>query len=126
MKIDKTIRDETRYIALWVLIFSALMQAVFLIIGMWDYTVALGNLLGGFFAVFNFFLMGLSVQKAITKDDDKARKAVMRTSLLYRNMMLLAVAGIGALLAVFNVFATIIPFFFPRVAIALRPIFKKS
>lgn len=126
MKVDHTILKETRYIALWVLVFSIFEQAVFLIAGIWDYTALTGNLLGAFFAIFNFFLMGLSVQKAISKEDDKARKTVMRASLLYRNMMLLAVAALGALLPVFNVFAVIVPLFFPRIAIALRPIFKKS
>lgn len=47
MKIDATVRRETIYIAVWVGILSLLMEAVFLIIGKWDYTVLLGNLLSG-------------------------------------------------------------------------------
>ena len=38
-KLDATVRQETKYIAVWVLLFSAVMEAVFLIIGKWDYTV---------------------------------------------------------------------------------------
>ncbi len=47
MKIDAIVRRETIYIAVWVGILSLLMEAVFLIIGKWDYTVLLGNLLSG-------------------------------------------------------------------------------
>ena len=50
-KINKVIWLETFYIAAWTLIFSMLMQAVFLVID-WDYTVLLGNLLGAFAGVF--------------------------------------------------------------------------
>ena len=51
---DKVIKKETRFIAVWELILSAAMEAVFLIIGKWDYTVLLGNLLSGSVAVLNF------------------------------------------------------------------------
>ena len=54
-KIDATVLKETKYILFWALILSALMQAVFLIIRQWDYTVLLGNLLSGGSAVLNFF-----------------------------------------------------------------------
>ena len=71
-KIDRTILVETAYIAAAVLIFSMLMQSVFLIIGKWDTTVLFGNLLGGGAAVLNFFLMGLGVQKALGKEQKEA------------------------------------------------------
>ena len=66
--IDPVVWKETKYIALWSLVFSAVMQAVFLIIGMWDYTVLLGNLLGYAAIVLNYFGIGLTVQKALTKE----------------------------------------------------------
>jgi len=52
-KVDKTVLNETKYIALWVFLFSILMQAVFLVIGKWDYAVLFGNLLSATFAVIN-------------------------------------------------------------------------
>ena len=126
MKVDRTVKKETGYIALFVLILSVFMEGVFLIAGYFDYTVILGNLLGGSAAILNFFLMGLAVQKAVTKEDTKDAKSVLRVSLLYRNMMLIAIAALGALLPPFNVFAVIIPLFFPRIAIAFRPLFNKN
>ena len=41
-KIEPVVYKETANIALWTLILSAIMQAVFLVIGKWDYTVLLG------------------------------------------------------------------------------------
>ena len=77
-KIDPTVLKETKYIALWVLIFSALMQAVFLVLRAWDYTVLLGNLLGGGVAVLNFLLMGITVQNALQKEEKTLRESKCR------------------------------------------------
>lgn len=119
-KIDTAVKTETLYIAVWVLILSALMQAVFLLVGHWDYTVLTGNLLGGAAAVLNFFLMGLGVQKAVTQDEQTARSTV-KLSQTGRLMMLLGFAIIGLVVPVFHTVAVLVPLLFPRVAIALRP-----
>lgn len=124
-KIDPTVRRETVYIAVWVIIFSAVMEAVFLIGGWWDYTVLLGNLLGGFTAVLNFFLMGLTVQNALGKEEKEARDLVKLSQTL-RMFMQLAFAAIGFLIPIFNIIAVLIPLLFPRVAIMLRPFFNKQ
>ena len=118
--IDSTVKRESLYIASAVVILSMLMEAVFLVTGYWDLTVLWGNLLGGGVAVLNFFLMGLTVQKALNKDEKEAA-AMMKFSQTYRLLLIAAAAGAGALVPVFNVFAVIIPLFFPRIAIAIRP-----
>lgn len=125
MKIDKTVMRETKYIAAWVIILSLIMQAVFLIIGRWDYKVLLGNLFSGVMAVVNFLLMGITVQKAIEKDEKEAKTA-MRLSQSLRTLMLFAVLVLGLTLPCFNGAAAVIPMFFPRIAIALRPIWDKK
>ena len=124
-KIDPTVKKETLYIALFVVILSMAMEAVFLIIGKWDLPVLFGNLLGGSFAVLNFFLMGLSLQSAIKKDQKDAA-ATMKFSQTYRMLMLFAVAAVGVLVPVFNMVSTIVPLFFPRIAIALKPLVDKN
>ena len=121
-KIDAVILKETKYIALWVVIFSVLMQAVFLMIGQWSYTVLLGNLLSAAVVVLNFFLMCLSVQRSLAKEPKDA-KLSMQASQIYRYMLVVVVAVLGAVLPCFDMWATIIPLFFPRIAIALRPLF---
>ncbi len=124
-KIDKTVLKETKYIAVWVLILSAVMQSVFLVIGNWDYTVLLGNLLSGAAAVLNFLFMGITVQIALAKDE-KAAKNTVKLSQAYRNIFIIIVAAVGILLPCFNNWTVIIPLLFPRVSIAFRPLFDKK
>lgn len=125
VKIDKTVMKETKYIAYFVVIFSVLMQAVFLIISKWDYTVLLGNLWGIIIAVGNFFVMGLFVQKAVMQDEKDARQTVKASqSLRFVGIFILAVVGV--LIPFFNSVAVVIPLIFPRVAIMLRPFINKN
>ena len=85
MKIDKTVKKETLYIACFSFLLSLLMQSVFLIIGKWHYSVLLGNLWGYASAVANFLLLGLTVQKAVTKDEEEAKKLIKLSHTLRNN-----------------------------------------
>lgn len=125
MKIDKTVLRETKYMMLWTAVFSLFMQAVFLIIRAWDLTVLSGNLLGYVAVNLNFLLMGLTVQKAVNKDEKDA-KALMRASQAMRTFMIFVFALIGVLFAVFNTWSFIITLFFPRLALAIKPIADKK
>lgn len=116
---------ETRFIAAAVLILSVLMQAVFLIIGKWDYTVLLGNLWGVVLAVGNFFLMGLTVQKCLTLEPDEAKKK-MKLSQQGRLLMLLVLCMLGAALPWFNTIALLVPQFFPRIGVTIRGLTMKD
>ena len=124
-KIDPTVLKETGYIAAMVFIFSLALQSVFLIIGKWDYTVLTGNLLGFVAAVGNFFLMGLSVQSSLGKEEKDA-KNLMKLSQSLRLLLIFVIALIGYLVPVFNTIAVLIPLLFPRIAVALRPLFMKK
>ena len=123
--IDPVVWKETKYIALWSLVFSAVMQAVFLIIGMWDYTILLGNLLGYAAIVLNYFGIGLTVQKALTKETKEA-KQTMQLSSTVRMLLLFGVAVIGVTVPVFHMVASLIPLLFPRIAITLRMFGNKN
>ena len=123
-KIDITVIKETKYIAVWVFLLSVLMQAVFLVIGKWEYTVLLGNILSGVSTVVNFLLMGITVQNALSKDEKDA-KNTMKVSQAYRFLFLVVVVVLGVTLPCFNTWAVIIPIFFPRIAIFFRPFFDK-
>ncbi len=124
IKIDNVVKKETSYILIWSVLLSLLLQAVFLIAGVWAFPVLFGNLLGIFSAVLNFFLMGLTIQAAVLKEEADA-KAAMKVSSVYRNFLLLLTAVLGILLPCFHIWATLIPLFFPRIAIALRPLCDK-
>lgn len=131
IKLDKTVKKETRYITVATVILSVFMQAVFLVLGSflpaakWDYTVLLGNILGAGGAILNFLGLGITVQKAIEKDEKDA-KATMRASQSIRTFLMFGIAVLGLILGCFNAAATIVPLFFPRIAIMLKPIFEKN
>ena len=124
-KIDPTVMKETGYIALMTLVMSVLMQSVFLVIGRWDYTVLLGNLLGGAAAIGNFFIMGLTVQSALGLDVKDA-KSRMKLSQMLRTLLMFVVAVIGYAVSAFSLIAVVIPFIFPRIAVALRAVSVKK
>ena len=124
-KIDPTIIKETSYIGTVAFLFNIVMQSVFLIIGEWDYTVLLGGMLGFIASVGNFFLMGLSVQSAVSKDEKDA-KNTMKLSQSIRLLFLFVIAVIAYVVPVIDVIAVIIPYIFPRLAIALVPILRKK
>ena len=124
-KIDATVWKETKYISLLVFLLSVIMQSVFLVIGKWDYTVLLGNLLSSVASVLNFFLMGITIQKALQKEEKDA-KTSMKLSQTYRFFLLAVIVAVGVVAPCFNTWAVVIPVFFPRIAIAFRPLFDKK
>ena len=124
-KIDATVVKETGFVAVMTLILSVLLQAVFLVIGKWDYTVLLGNVLGAFAGIANFFLMGLTVQASLGLEVKDA-KSRMKLSQTLRTLLMFAVAVVGYLVPVFNLITVVIPFLFPRIAVTVRAIMIKK
>ena len=72
-----------------------------------------------------FFLMGLTVQKAVVKEEKDA-KNLMRASQSLRLIMLLCFCAIGAAVPAFNLMATLIPLLFPRLGVFLRGFMLKK
>lgn len=124
-KIDPTVLKETRYIALITLLLGVLQQAVFLIIGKWSLSVLFGGIYGWAVALGNFFLMGLTVQKAVSQEEKDA-KNTMKLSQNMRFLGLFLFALIAYLLPFLSTVAAILPYLYPRIAIALSPILRKQ
>lgn len=144
MKIQPTVRQETLRIAKGTCILTIVMLMVFALLNKFDLTVLWGALLGCSAAILNFFLLGLSVQKAAdlmkgvefppepeeNEDGEEApapptppevaqAKQRMQLSYTFRMIMLGAVGLLGLLLPCFHAIATVVPFLFPRVIIHL-------
>lgn len=119
MKVDETVRKETGYVAAGTVALSVAMEVVYAVLGRWDVTVLLGNLLGFAAAVANFFLMGLAVQKAVLMDEKDAALHI-RLSQRLRLFMLAAVLMVAALAPCFALLSAIIPLFFPRLVVMVR------
>ena len=91
-----------------------------------DYTVILGGIGGGVIAVLNFFLMGLTVQKIASTQDEEAARMKMKAS--YSQRMLLQMLWVVAAIAIpcFHFAAGILPLLFPSAGIKLMGIFYKK
>ncbi len=125
---DPIVKKETKFIAVWEVIFSCVLQAVFLVLGKWDYTVLLGNLLSGTVAVANFWLMGVTVVKTLEKqkEDEKEARQFAKLSQTMRFFMMVAVGCVGLGFDCFNIFSVIIPLLFPRISAWIRMMLVKD
>lgn len=124
IKVDTVVAKETTYVAAWTAVLSLLMQAVFIFLQKWDYTVLLGNLWGGAISVLNFFVMGLFIQKAVLQTEQEARKTI-KLSYTLRTGLLFVFVVIGVVLPFFATAPLLISLFFSRIAIFLK-IFQKN
>lgn len=118
---DPAVKKETGYIALWVILLSVMMEAVFLMIGKWDLSVLFGNLGGAAVAVGSFFLLAVTVSRAVASGKPEQASQRVKASaglrLIGAGVMLALLIG----LAHTNVYATVIPLLFPRIGLLFRP-----
>ena len=123
---DPAVKKETGYIALWTVLLSLILEAVFLLIRKWDFSVLFGNLGGAAVAVGNFWLMARTVSRAVErgKPEEAATRVKTTATVRLAGCALLCVL----LIAVFktNVYATVIPLLFPRIGIGFRPLIDRK
>ena len=136
-KIDPVVLKETGFVALISFIMCVFMNAVFLIVdyffdGAWTWLVPLGTLIGYIASVGNFFLMGLTVVKALTKEQKDASNYI-KLSGMGRLLMMFLIALAAYLIDLFAfeafsvgfILAVVIPYTFPRIGVMLRPLASK-
>ena len=130
-KTAPAIRKETKYIMIAEIIGVVLMLLVFGIGHMilpdkipFGITVILGGLVGGFVAVLNFFLMGLTVQKVASSDNEEAGRRLMKASYSRRMLLQMGWVVVAIVAPCFQFVAGIVPILFPSVAVKLRSIIK--
>ena len=118
--VQPAVRKETKKVAIGTFVCVVLMWAVFGIGHLavpeqipFDYTV----LLGGMVAVLNFFLMGLTVQKIVSMEDDKQAAAKMKASYSQRMMLQLIWGVLAIAVPCFQFVAGILPLLFPNIVI---------
>ena len=123
IRLNRTVKIETLYIAAWTVILSMIMEAVFLAVGQWAPDVLFGNIMSGIIAVLNFFLMCITVTKAVEKDEKQAA-LLMRVSQTVRLFAIFGLIALGYFVLKFNIIALTVPLFFPRIGIMFRSLFK--
>jgi len=125
VKDRRVIYKETLFVLAGSLVLSLVMELVFLLFGRWRPAVLYGNLLTVFATTLNFYLMCLSLTRALAQGgDEKSVQARMKASSTGRMLLLgLIVAG-GCYASVkwdaVDLWATLIPLLFVRVTLFVR------
>lgn len=120
MKMDKAVKKETLYIILGTVILGAVMILIFFLLGRYDYTVLTGTALGGTASILNFFLMAVTVQRAVSTGNETEAKKKIQLSYTVRSVLLLAILGAGVYLPYFHWLPVVVSSLFPRITILFR------
>jgi cytochrome c biogenesis protein CcdA len=132
-ELQPAVKKETKNVAIYTVVGVVLMWIVFGVChGVmpekipFDYTVVLGGIGGGVIAVLNFFLMGLTVQKVASTQDEDTARARMKAS--YSQRMMLQTLWIVAAIAIpcFQFVAGLLPLLFPGFGIKLTGILNRN
>ena len=122
MKLQSASQREVKRIACGTAVGGVLLVAVMYAlsmvgVGTFDYRVIIGVIGGCIIAVLNFFLMCLTIQRAVSMSEQKSMKAFIQGS--YNGRLFLQAAWIVAayLMPWVNVFAAAIPLLFPNLMI---------
>ena len=91
-----------------------------------DYTLVVGGVYGIILAVLNFLALGKTAQKALKKREEKSANTYMSAMYCLRYLGLFALLTIGALAPFISLIASVIPLFFPRIAILMRTLIRKE
>lgn len=119
MKISAAVKKETGHIALGAAAMTAVMLLLFWIFGAMNPPVLWGALLGGGYAILNFFLLGITVQKAAGMEKEAKAKSLIQFSYSLRMLALFGIAVLGFVLPCFHWAAVIVPMIFPRLTILM-------
>jgi hypothetical protein len=147
MKAKLTPFIETAFVAIGEALVSLIVMLVFFLFGKFDYTVALGAVLGAGVITFNFLFLSLTTNKAVddvmalrgdgemdeeaaaefAKEHAQRFQNAVRLSFIIRTFSMLAALVLAFLLSsVFNVIATVIPLLMLRPIIYVRELFRRK
>lgn len=118
------LKKEAGYIAAGTVVLSALVQIVWVVFFKYDLSVFLGGLWGGIFAVVNFVLMGLTVQKVARESDQLAAKRRMQASYQMRMILIILATVLAIIVPGISWVMAVISLFFPRLTILVMPLFR--
>ena len=125
MKVEASVKKETGILLAGTLCLCGIMVCVFFLFHKFSYTVVTGALLGGLASVLNFFVMGLTIQNAVGKSAEEAKKKI-QLSYTVRMFALLVVLGVGVYLPYFHWLAVLLSALFPRITILFRSVVLKK
>ena len=116
-KPQQSIVKETKRIAVGTVIMLVVMLAVYAVLGKFTVGVLLGGLLGSVYAIFNFFLLGMTLQKAASMTDQQMAHMKVRSSYSTRMIGMLILAVVAFALPFVEGIPCLIALLFPRATI---------
>ena len=122
MRINDTVRKETAFVIGFSFVLCVVMQSVYLIVGAFSVRSLIATFISLAIGSLNFFLMGLSLQRALEDTAENAQRR-MKASQSLRTLMMLALVVVSIILLGYElpvVLALVIPLLFPRVAVTVR------
>ena len=116
-KPQQSIVKETKRIAVGTVIMLVVMLAVYAVLGKFTVGVLLGGLLGSAYAIFNFFMLGMTLQKAASMTDQQMVHMKVRSSYSTRMIGMLILAVVAFALPFVEGIPCLIALLFPRATI---------
>ena len=116
-KPQQSIVKETKRIAVGTVIMLVVMLAVYAVLGKFTVGVLLGGLLGSAYAIFNFFMLGMTLQKAASMTDQQMAHMKVRSSYSTRMIGMLVLAVVAFALPFVEGIPCLIALLFPRATI---------
>ncbi len=116
-KPQQSIVKETKRIAVGTVIMLIVMLAVYAVLGKFTVGVLLGGLLGSAYAIFNFFMLGMTLQKAASMTDQQMAHMKVRSSYSTRMIGMLILAVVAFALPFVEGIPCLIALLFPRATI---------
>lgn len=116
-KPQQSIVKETKRIAVGTVIMLVVMLAVYAVLGKFTVGVLLGGLLGSAYAIFNFFMLGMTLQKAASMTDQQMAHMKVRSSYSTRMIGMLILTVVAFALPFVEGIPCLIALLFPRATI---------
>ena len=116
-KTQQSIVKETKRIGVGTVIMLVVMLAVYAVLGKFTVGVLLGGLLGSAYAIFNFFMLGMTLQKAASMTDQQMAHMKVRSSYSTRMIGMLVLAVVAFALPFVEGIPCLIALLFPRATI---------
>lgn len=116
---QETVLRETKRIAVGVFSMLAIMLVVYAALGRFSLAVVLGGLIGALYAVLNFLLLGMTVQKVaeMRKGNEELARMQMKSSYNMRMVIMILLIVVAFALPFVDGLACMIPMLFPRLTI---------
>ena len=114
---QESIIRGTKKIAIGSAILFIIMMLIYVVLGKWTLKVLLGGLLGTAYSIFNFFQLGMTIQKATQFSEKDMAARQMKSSYSLRMAGLLLICVLAFILPFIEGIPCMIAMLFPRITI---------